>query len=86
MQQVPIQVNPEISWGPKDGHRILNKKILRTDGPAKTTGTAIYTYDVRLPGMVYGKFVTCPYGRANVKNIDVSGAAEDQGGFGGACR
>src|SRR6185369_6087145 len=78
-QLVPIKAGPELSWGPKDGHAILNKKFERPDAPAKTTGTAIYTYDVRLPGMVHGKFVCSPFARATIKKIDTSAALKIKG-------
>ena len=78
---VPSEVQIEVdaddngpTWGPNDKHRILNKYIPRADGPAKSTGTAIYTYDVKLPGMLYGRFVTSPYAHARVTTVDVSPA------------
>ncbi len=67
------------SWGPKDKHRILNKKIPRSDGPAKVTGTAIYTHDVRLPGMLHGLFLLSPHAHAKVKSIDFSAALKIKG-------
>lgn len=67
------------TWGANDKHRLLNTRLPRADGPAKTTGTAIYTYDVRLPGMQYGRFVTSSVARANIKNIDVSKAQQVPG-------
>ena len=52
------------TWGPNDKHRLLNTKLKRADGPAKATGTAIYTYDVRLPNMAHGRFVVSPHAHA----------------------
>ena len=77
---VPSEVEIEVddvagpTWGANDKHRLLNTRLPRADGPAKTTGTAIYTYDVRLPGMQYGRFVTSPHARAKVKSVDTSKA------------
>ncbi|MGC4031983.1 MAG: xanthine dehydrogenase family protein molybdopterin-binding subunit [Tepidisphaeraceae bacterium] len=82
---VPTDVEIEVddvagpTWGPNDGHRLLNKRIPRADGPAKTTGTAIYTYDVKLPGMQFGRFVTCPHASATVTNVDTSAAEKIPG-------
>ncbi len=82
---VPTEVEIEVddtagpTWGPNDKHRILNTAIPRSDGPAKTTGTAIYTYDVRLPGMVHGRFVVSPHAHARVKKVDTSAAERIKG-------
>jgi xanthine dehydrogenase YagR molybdenum-binding subunit len=62
------------SWGPKDKHRLLNTRLPRVDGPAKATGTAVYTHDVRLPGMLYGRIVHSPYPRARVTSLDLGPA------------
>lgn len=77
---VPTEVEIEVddvagpTWGPNDQHRLLNTRLPRADGPAKTTGTAIYTYDVKLPNMQFGRFVLSPHARATVTNIDTSAA------------
>ncbi|MGC4076067.1 MAG: 2Fe-2S iron-sulfur cluster-binding protein [Rubrivivax sp.] len=57
---------PGPTWGPNDKHLAANIRLPVPDGLAKTTGTAIYTYDVRLPGMQYGRFVTSAVARANI--------------------
>jgi xanthine dehydrogenase YagR molybdenum-binding subunit len=66
-------------WGPNDKHRLLNSKLERADAPAKTTGTAIYTYDVRLPKMVYGRFVLSPHAHARIASIDIAKAKKIDG-------
>jgi xanthine dehydrogenase YagR molybdenum-binding subunit len=66
------------TWGPNDKHRLLNTRLERADGPAKTTGTAIYTYDVRLPGMVYGRILTSAQAHANV-SVDSTAAEKIPG-------
>ena len=53
--------------------QVLGTRIKRVDGPAKLTGAAEYTSDVRLPGMLYAKVLLCPFGRAKV-TIDVGAA------------
>ena len=67
------------TWGPNGQHRLLNTRMPRADGPAKTTGTAIYTYDVRLPGMQIGRFVLSRIARGNIKSIDTSAAQKVPG-------
>ena len=39
---------------------MIGKDIPRTEGPAKVTGSAIYTNDMKLPGMLYGKLLRSP--------------------------
>ena len=83
---VPSEVEIEVPddaggpvWGPNDKHRLLNSKLARADGPAKATGTAVYTYDVRLPNMAHGRFVTSPHASAKVTAIDTSAAEQIPG-------
>ncbi|MCB2228094.1 MAG: molybdopterin-dependent oxidoreductase [Desulfarculaceae bacterium] len=53
---------------------IIGQSIPRLDAPAKVTGRAIYTDDMKLPGMLYGKLLRSPYAHAKIKRIDVSKA------------
>ena len=68
-------------WGANDQHRILNKPLLRVDGPVKVTGVAKYSYDVRPPGMLFGRILRSPHARAKVKSIDLAGAQKVKGAF-----
>src|SRR5688572_33509916 len=61
-------------WGPNDKHAILNKHLKRVDGPLKVTGAAKYSYDVRPPGMLFGRLLRSPHARAKVTTIDLAGA------------
>lgn len=61
-------------WPDRQSTRYLGKNIPRVDGPAKVTGTAKYTYDVILPGMLYGAILRCPHAAARVRSIDASAA------------
>ena len=67
-----------LAFKAREDCRLLGTRMPRVDAPAKLTGAAEYTSDVRLPGMVYAKVLLCPYGRANVK-IDLSGALATPG-------
>ncbi len=51
----------KLSWGPNDQHRLINTRLPRVDFPFKTTGTAVYSYDVKLPGMLHGRILTSPH-------------------------
>ncbi|MBX5477754.1 MAG: xanthine dehydrogenase family protein molybdopterin-binding subunit [Pyrinomonas methylaliphatogenes] len=73
---VEIEVDDEggPSWGPNGAHKLLNHRLTRVDGPAKVTGAALYTYDRRAPGMLYGRILRSPYAHARVVRIDTSEA------------
>ncbi|MCF8033316.1 MAG: molybdopterin-dependent oxidoreductase [Desulfarculaceae bacterium] len=53
---------------------IIGQSIPRLDAPSKVTGKAIYTDDMKLPGMLYGKLLRSPLAHARIKRIDVSKA------------
>ncbi|HEV8428429.1 MAG TPA: xanthine dehydrogenase family protein molybdopterin-binding subunit [Pyrinomonadaceae bacterium] len=80
-QMVEIEVDEDAGpgWGPNDKHRLLNHRITRVDGPLKATGVARYTYDQRLPGMLYARVLRCPHGHARVMKIDTDAAARIPG-------
>ena len=74
---VEIEVDDEggPGWGPNDKHTLLNHRLTRVDGPLKVSGAAQYTYDVRLPGMLYGRILRCPHAHARLKKFDSSAAS-----------
>jgi CO/xanthine dehydrogenase Mo-binding subunit len=60
---------------PLEEYRSVGKRgVRRIDGYEKATGYAKYTMDVQLPGMLYGRFLTCPYPHAEIKSLDTSQA------------
>ncbi|KPG01985.1 aldehyde dehydrogenase [Rhodopseudomonas sp. AAP120] len=42
-------------------HRIVGRRVARSDIPAKATGDFVYVHDVRVPGMLHGRVVRPPY-------------------------
>lgn len=80
-QMVEIEVDADSGpgWGPNDKHRLLNHRITRVDGPLKAAGAARYTYDQRLPGMLYGRILRCPHGHARVTKLDTEAASKIPG-------
>ena len=46
----------------------------RSDGDDKVTGRALYTGDLQLPGLIYGKVLRSPVAHARVTSIDSAGA------------
>ena len=57
-------------------YNYIGKGIPRVDGPAKASGKAIYTVDVELPGMLYGKILRSPHPHARLLKVDTSAAQQ----------
>jgi 4-hydroxybenzoyl-CoA reductase alpha subunit len=53
---------------------VIGKRLPRIDALSKATGEAIYTTDISLPRMLYGKMLRSPHPHARILNIDVSRA------------
>ena len=62
------------TWGPREEHTLINHHLRRLDAPEKVTGRAKYTYDVHVPGMLYGRILTSPHASAKVTALDTSRA------------
>ncbi len=58
---------------------IVGKPTPRVDGALKATGAAHYTYDIELPGMLYGAILRSPWPHARVRDIDLSAAKRTAG-------
>jgi 4-hydroxybenzoyl-CoA reductase alpha subunit len=58
---------------------VINTPVHNIDGIAKITGRAEYTFDVKLPRMLYGKILRSPYPHAKILNIDTSRAEKLSG-------
>lgn len=58
-------------WGDT---RVVGKPLPRIDAYARVSGSATYTLDVSLPGMLHAAIVRCPHGHALVKRVDLSKA------------
>lgn len=57
-------------------HAILGKNIPRNDGQAKARGAAIFTDDMKLPGMLHGKLLRSPVAHARIVDIDTRKASK----------
>jgi 4-hydroxybenzoyl-CoA reductase subunit alpha len=53
---------------------IVGQRIPRTKPVAKLIGTAKYTANIALPGMLFGKFLRSPYAHARIVNINTATA------------
>jgi len=80
-QMVEIEVDDDggPGWGPNDKHKLLNQRLTRVDGPLKAAGVARYTYDQRLPDMLYARVLRGPHAHARITKIDTDAAAKIPG-------
>src|SRR4030042_6066587 len=67
---------------PHSEFKVINTHVHNIDGAAKVTGRATYTFDVKLPNMLYGKILRSPHPHAKILNIDYSKALELPGVIG----
>ncbi|HYY69256.1 MAG TPA: xanthine dehydrogenase family protein molybdopterin-binding subunit, partial [Terriglobales bacterium] len=71
-RNVPFEEPPQLP--PNAELKVIGKRIPRYDGPYKVSGAAKYPSDVRLPGMLYARFVNAEYPHARIVSIDTSAA------------
>src|SRR5438105_4847729 len=69
----------DYSWPAEGKRNLIGKRVSRVDSPAKVSGQAKYTYDVKRPEMLFGTVLRCPYAHAKVVSIDTSAAEKMPG-------
>ncbi len=79
MVEIEVDEDAGPGWGPNDRHMLLNHRLTRVDGPIKVSGAARYTYDMRVPNMLYGRILRCPHAHARLTKFDSSAAANIPG-------
>jgi CO/xanthine dehydrogenase Mo-binding subunit len=57
-------------------YTVIGQPEPRADGAEKVTGKALYTVDVKLPGMAHGKILRSPFAHARILRVD-AGKAEN---------
>ncbi|HQJ83429.1 MAG TPA: molybdopterin-dependent oxidoreductase, partial [Bacteroidales bacterium] len=67
----PVEDHTEFTW--------VTKPAMRADSYEKVTGRAIYTGDIKLPGMVFARILRPPSHGASLKSVDVSAAEKMPG-------
>ncbi len=70
---------PEYKWPEANERWRLGRSLSRVDGPEKSSGAALYTYDRRLYGMLHAKLLHCPHAHARIVSIDTSVAEKMPG-------
>lgn len=63
-----------------DRYRLVGHSAPRLDLPDKVTGRAVFGFDVRLPGMIYGAVARPPHEGARLRRVGSVAAAERQPG------
>jgi isoquinoline 1-oxidoreductase subunit beta len=78
--QIPAQA-PDVEVEPvsKAQFRLIGKDVQRVDVPGKANGTAPYSIDVQLPGMIYGAILREPMEGAAPDRIDDAAARAIEG-------
>ena len=62
-----------------DEYSIVGKRIPHRDAIEKVKGGAVYTSDIKLNGMLFGKILRSPVPHARIRNIDTSKAEKLKG-------
>jgi len=60
-------------------HVVVGRRVPRIDARVLASGQAVFTDDIRLPGMLYGKILTSPHAHARILSIDTSRAEALEG-------
>ncbi len=74
-----IPADEPAAWPINDELKEVGKRRRRLDARAKVTGKAKFTSDMRLPGMLYAKFVRSTVPHAVIRSIDTSAAERMKG-------
>lgn len=59
--------------------RLIGKDVMRVELPSKVNGTAQYSIDVQVPGMLYGAILRAPVEGAAIETLDDSAARAIEG-------
>src|SRR4029450_13143327 len=54
--------------------RVVGRPTPRVEGELKVTGKALYSADLNLPGMLWGKVLRSPISYGRIKSIDIGKA------------
>ncbi len=58
---------------------LLTTRVQRLDAADKVSGRAKYTYDIKRPGMIYGRIIRSPLAHARVVAVDTAEAEKARG-------
>ena len=63
---------PDYQWPDPEHRTLIGKRMARVDSPDKVSGQARYTYDIKRPGMLFGKMLRSPYAHAAKSSASTS--------------
>jgi 4-hydroxybenzoyl-CoA reductase subunit alpha len=63
----------------KSDFALIGTNMRKIEGLAKSTGRAVYTDDISLPGMLHGKILRSPHPHARIVSVDTSEAEAMEG-------
>ncbi len=64
---------------PANASAVIGQRLGKVDGLSKSTGRALYTDDIALPGMLHGRILRSPHAHARILSIDTSEAEAMEG-------
>ncbi|AMY12928.1 Xanthine dehydrogenase molybdenum-binding subunit [Luteitalea pratensis] len=76
---LPASANPNSPYAWPKERKILSTRVNRIDGPLKVSGRAKYSYDVKRPGLLYGRILRSPHPHARITSIDLAPALAMKG-------
>src|ERR1051325_11266284 len=59
--------------------KAVGTAVPRAEGGAKVSGETLYAADVKLPGLLWAKFLRSPHAHAKIRNVDTAKAAKVPG-------
>ncbi len=72
---------PAVAPAPWTETRVVGRPLPRVDAYDRVSGSAVYTLDLALPGMLHAAILRCPHAHARVTRVDASRAAAMPGVF-----
>ena len=59
--------------------KVVGTAVPRGEGGGKVSGATVYAADVKLPGLLWAKFLRSPHPHAYIRNVDISKAEKVHG-------
>jgi xanthine dehydrogenase YagR molybdenum-binding subunit len=78
-REPPETPEPQAAPEPWQATTVVGRRVPRIDAYDRVSGTAVYSADVILPGMLYAAVLRCPHAHAIVKKVDVRRAEKMPG-------
>ncbi|MEX2288461.1 MAG: xanthine dehydrogenase family protein, partial [Planctomycetaceae bacterium] len=69
----------KVAWKPRNENTLIGKRIPRTDGIEKASGSAKYAADINTPGTLFARALVCTKPHAKIVTLDVTPAEAIEG-------